>query len=109
MLAPWVGLFELVLFVLSEFGSWPFGLADADVGDALEVSAEISSDFASTGVAALLSTYACESVTKTATAIPAPDFPSEASASVLTFVLTRDVSEALPPGPELLIQLVPES
>src|SRR5262249_19781966 len=42
----------------------------------------------------------------TATAIAAPDLPSSALPSLLTFVLTSEVSATLP---ALLIQLVPDS
>src|SRR5262249_39036183 len=112
VLAPCVGLFEFVVEFFDEselfaFGSSPFGLAFASVGALLSVSAVRVSFLASTGVVSLLSTYASESVTKTAIATPARGPRASASPLGLALVLTLEVIETLPPV--LLIELVPES
>ena len=89
----------------SEFA--PPGLALPVVGDVLFVSAETVRLFARTGVAAVLSTNASESVTTTPTAKAAPDLLSVASASVVMFVFRLALIVTLPLAAEIV--LVPES
>ena len=105
VVAACVGLFGFVELdaVLSE----PLGLALPVVGPELSVSARTLRLLPLTGVAALLSMYASESVMKTATAMPAPEPAAEESAFVVTLVLTLDVIATSPPVAE--IQLVPDS
>ncbi len=105
VLADCSGVFGFVVSLA--LPSDPFGLAFPLDGAALSVSALIVRFAAVTGVAALLSMNASESVTKTATAMPAPRPEAEESAFVETFVLTFEVSETSLPGAEMA--LVPES
>src|SRR5829696_2453058 len=84
----------------------PLGLDLPVVGPALSVSARMLRLPPLTGVAALLSTNALDSVTKTATATPPPEPAADESAFVETFVFTLDVIATAPAPAE--IELVPE-
>ena len=105
VVASWVGL--LAVFSLSV--AWPFGLDLAVVGSELSVSAISVRLLAVTGVDALLSMYASESVMATTTAMPAPDPAASASAFEVTFVLTLDLSNTSEFEVEPAITLVSDS
>ena len=77
------------------------------VGPALSVSARTLRLSPLTGVAALLSMNAFDSVTNTAIATPPPEPADDESAFVETFVFTFDVIATSPVPAE--IELVPDS
>ena len=85
----------------------PDGVDLAVVGAALSVSAEMVRLVAVTGVAAVLSMNAFESVIITITAMPAPEAADAESAVDVTFVLTSAISDT--PPLEAVMELVPES